>query len=61
MNLANSALRSIMLQVSRTRPDDYGIGYLRGQIIAIATFLDPDAELVTQAHAAVDALKKKAA
>ena len=57
-DLANAAMRSIIQQAQRTRPDDYGIGYLRGSISIMSIYLEPDPELVAKAHAAVDELKK---
>lgn len=58
-DLANSAMRSIIKQVARTMPDMYGVAYLRGSINTIAIYLEPDAALVAEAHAAVEALKNR--
>jgi hypothetical protein len=58
-DIANMALRSIIRQVAATPAGEYDIGYLRGQIVAMRTYFDTDPELVKEAHAAVDELRRK--
>ncbi len=60
MSLANSALRSIIRQMSIDGTDPYGIAHLRGQIHAINMYLEPDEALVNEAIAALDELRRRA-
>lgn len=60
MSLADMALRSIIRQAAATDPAQYSYGYLRGQIDVMSTYFEPDAELVREAHEAVNALRTNA-
>jgi hypothetical protein len=59
--LADMALRSVIARATKPAvpPDEWDIGYLRGQIAVVNAYFSPTPELVAQADRAVDELRRK--
>lgn len=55
--IGNMALRSVIKRVGQeSHPDDWDLGYFRGQISTISCYMTPDADLLKTAERAVDGL-----